>query len=61
MRLRRRLERVAEELGRLSLEEDRRQREALSAWLRTLSDDELAAVAREARRRWEQEGADAAP
>jgi hypothetical protein len=59
MRLRRRLERVAQALGRQSLEEDRRQREELGAWLRTLSDEELAAVAREARRRCEQEGGDA--
>jgi hypothetical protein len=48
-------------LGRLSLQGERRQQEELAAWLRTLSDDELEAVHREAERRLQQEGDDADP
>jgi hypothetical protein len=45
MKLRRRLERVEGVLQPHWQEEDRRQDEQLAAWLRTLSDEELDAVA----------------
>jgi hypothetical protein len=45
MKLRRRLERVEGVLQGQHQEEDRRQQEELGAWLRTLSDEELEAVA----------------
>jgi hypothetical protein len=45
MRLRRRLERVEGVLQGQCQKEDRRQDEQLAAWLRTLSDEELDAVA----------------
>jgi hypothetical protein len=61
MRLRRRLTKVEGVLGRLPLEGERRQEQELAAWLRTLSDDELEAVHREAERRLQQEGDDADP
>jgi hypothetical protein len=61
MRLRRRLTKIEGVLGRLSLQEERRQQEELAAWLRTLSDDELEAVHRETERRLQQEGADVHP
>jgi hypothetical protein len=61
MRLRRRLTKVEGALGLQSLAEERRQQEELAAWLRTLSDDELEAVHREAERRLQQEEADADP
>jgi hypothetical protein len=43
--MRRRLDRVAELLQQQALEEDRRQEEEVAAWLATLSDEELDAVA----------------
>ena len=57
MRLRRRLDRVAELLQPQRQEEDRRQDEELAAWLSTLSDEELEAVAAAAQALCDEEAA----